>query len=97
MKQNKNEQIWRKKNERFALTLKAQRTRNMWYVDNGFSIHMTRDKNKFISLKENMDGTMSFGNDRAWNIIGIGTITLGSKEALEKDVLLDENMNHNFS
>ena len=37
---------------------------------------------------------MSFGNDRYSNVIGAGTVTLGSKDALAKDVLLVENMNH---
>lgn len=57
---------------------------------------MTEDRNKFISLKEKKDGTVSFGNDGSLNIIGAGTITLGSKDALAKDVLLNENMNHNL-
>ena len=57
---------------------------------------MIGDKNKFISLKEKKDRTMSFGNDRASNVIGIGMVTLGSKDSLTKDVLLVENMNHNF-
>lgn len=39
---------------------------------------------------------MYFGNDRASNVIGIGTITLGSRDALAKDVLLVENINHDF-
>ena len=69
---------------------------NVWYVDSGCSMHMTRDRNKFISLKENKDGTMSFGNDGSSNIIGEGTVTLGSKDAFAKDVSLFENMNHNM-
>ena len=39
---------------------------------------------------------MSFGNDRSSNVIGEGTITLGSKDALAKGVFLVENMNHNL-
>ena len=39
---------------------------------------------------------MSFGNDGSSNVIGVGTVTLGSKNALEKYVLLVENMNHNL-
>ena len=57
---------------------------------------MTGDRNNFISLKEKKDGTMSFGNDGSSNIIGVGTVTLGSKNALAKDVLLVESMNHNL-
>ena len=39
---------------------------------------------------------MSFGNDGSSNVIGVGIVTLGSKNALAKDVLLVENMNHNL-
>lgn len=94
--QNRNEQIWKRKTERCALTLKAQSNRNVWYVESGFSTHVIGDKNKLISLKEKKDGTMPFGNDRALNIIGTSTVTLGSKDELAKDVLLVENMNHNL-
>ena len=59
-------------------------------------MHMTGDRNKFVSLKEKKDGTVSFGNDRSSNVIGSGTITLGSKDALDKNVLFVENMNHNL-
>ena len=56
---------------------------------------MIGERNKFISLTEKKDGTMSFGNDGSSNVIGAGAITLGSKDALVKDVLV-ENMNHNL-
>ena len=39
---------------------------------------------------------MSFGNDGSSNVIRSGTVTLGSKYALAKNVLLVENMNHNL-
>ena len=57
---------------------------------------MTRDRNKFVSLKEKKDGTISFGNDGSSNVIGSGTVTLGSKDVIAKNVLLVENMNHNL-
>ena len=57
---------------------------------------MIGDINKFVSLKEKKDGTVSFGNDGSSNVIGSSTITLGSKDALAKNVLLVENMNHNL-
>ena len=59
-------------------------------------MHMTGDRNKFVSLKEKKDGTVSFGNDGSSNVIGSGTVTLGSKDFLAKNVLLVENMNHNI-
>ena len=92
-----NEQTWKKKNtDNCALTLKAQNNKDVWYVDNGFSTHMTGDRRKFVSLKEKKDGTVSFGNDGSSNVIGSGTITLGRKGVIAKNVLLVENMNHNL-
>ena len=57
---------------------------------------MTRDRKKFAPMKEKKDGTVSFGNDGSSSVIGSGTVTLGSKDALAKNVLLVENMNHNL-
>ena len=57
---------------------------------------MTGDRNKFVSLKEKKDGTVSFGNDGSSNVIGSSIVTLRSKDALAKNVLLVENMIHNL-
>ena len=92
-----NEQIWKKKKtDNCALALKAQNNKDMWYVNSICSTHMTRDRRKFLSLKEKKDGTVSFGNDGSSNVIGSGTITLISKDVIAKNVLLVENMNHNL-
>jgi hypothetical protein len=42
---------------------------------------MTGDKNIFITLKKERDGSVSFGNENSTKIIGKGTIKLGSKDA----------------
>ena len=41
-------------------------------------------------------GTISFGNDGSSNVIGLGTVTLGSKDVIANNVLLIENKNHNL-
>ena len=84
-----NERTWKeKKTDNCALTLKAQNNKDAWYVDNSCSMHMTGDRRKFVSLKEKKDGTVSFGNDGSSNVIGSGTVTLGSKDVIAKNVLL---------
>jgi hypothetical protein len=93
--------IWiRKKDkpnvEECSLALQVQRRRSDWYVDNGFSKHMTGDKNRFITLKKEKDGSVSFGNDNSARIIGKGTVKLGSKDAKIENFLLVENMKHNL-
>ena len=53
-----NEQKWKKKeNDNCALAFKAQKNKDVWYVDSGCSTHMTGDRNKFVSLKERKDGS----------------------------------------
>ena len=59
-------------------------------------MHMTGDIKKYVSMKEKKDGTVSFGNVGSSNVIGLGTVTLGSKDSLANNVLLVENMNHNL-
>ena len=49
---------------------------------------MTGDRNKFVSMKEKKDGTISFGNDGSSNVIGLGTVTLGRKYVIAKNVQL---------
>ena len=56
---------------------------------------MTGNKNTFLSLQEK-EGTVTFGNDGSSKILGKGRVNLGSKDAFTKNVLLIENMKHNF-
>ena len=86
----------KKKNDNCALAFKAQKKKYVWYVDSGCSTHMTRDRNKFVSMKEKKEGTVSFGNDGSSNVIGSSTVTFGSKYSLAKNALLVENMKHNL-
>jgi hypothetical protein len=57
---------------------------------------MTGDKNRFITLKKERDGPVSFGNDNSAKIIGKGTVKIGSKDAKGKNVLLVESMKHDL-
>ena len=57
---------------------------------------MNGDRNMFLSLKKEKEGIVTFGNDNLAKILGKGTISLGSKDALAKNVLLIENMKHNI-
>jgi hypothetical protein len=59
------------------LSLQAQHNKHKWYVDNGCSNHMTGDKDMFITLKRERDGSISLGNDNLTRIIGRGIVNLG--------------------
>jgi hypothetical protein len=57
---------------------------------------MTGDKNRFLTLKKERYGSVSFGNDNSTIIIGRCTIKLGSKDAMVENFLLVEDMKHNL-
>jgi hypothetical protein len=57
---------------------------------------MTGDKHKFITLKKERDGLVSFGNDNSTKFTGNDTIKLESKDAMEENVLLVEDLKHNL-
>jgi hypothetical protein len=95
------QRIWRRKHDQFnieecSLALQSQHKKSGWYVDNNCSKHIIGDKNRFLTLKKERDGSVSFGNDNSTRIIGIHTIKLGSKDAKAENVLLVEDMKHNL-
>ena len=81
--------------EECGIVLTTQNSRIHWCIDSGFSRHMTGNKNTFRTLQEK-EGTMMFGNDNPSRILGKGKVSLGSKDASSKNVLLIKNMNHNI-
>jgi hypothetical protein len=93
--------IWRRKeipnNEycRIALTAEECKEEDEWYIDSGCSSHMTRDQDKFISLKRK-GGNVAFGDDSSAKILGEGVVELGRKNVKAKNVLLVEDLNHNL-
>jgi hypothetical protein len=96
-----NTSVWRRKSdqqekEENNLALHAQRKTNQWYVDSGCSKHMTGDQSRFLVLKREKGGNVTFGNDVSAKIIGKGTINLGNEKAKEENVLLIEDMKHNL-
>jgi hypothetical protein len=93
--------IWKRKQDKLnmeecLISLQSQSKKNDWYVDNGCSKHMIGDKDKFVTLKKERYGLVLFGNDNSTKIIRKCTVRLGSKYAMEKNVLLVENMKHNM-
>jgi hypothetical protein len=67
-----------------------------WYVDSGCSKDMAGDKDRFITLKKERDGSISFGNDHSAKIIGRGIVNLRRKYAKEENVLFVEDMKQNL-
>jgi hypothetical protein len=57
---------------------------------------MTGDRDKFLTLRKERDGSVSFGNDDSTKIIGKGTIRIENKNTMAEIVQLVENMKHNI-
>ena len=57
-------------NEECTLALQDKQKKHGWYVDNGYSKHMTSDRDMFLKLRKERDGSVSFGNDDSAKIIG---------------------------
>jgi hypothetical protein len=57
---------------------------------------MTGDRDMFLTLQKERDGSVSFGNDDSSKIIGKGTVRIGNKNTKAENVLLLEDMKHNL-
>jgi hypothetical protein len=92
-----NVKFWKKKeSNNYGLVLSAQRKMKPWYIDSGFSKHMTGDKGKFLSLSESKSGTVAFGNDAPGKIKGKGMVSLSNGKGKAQDVLLVDGLKHNL-
>ena len=49
---------------------------------------MTSDRDKFLTLRKERDGSVSFENDDSSKIIGKGTVWIGNKNEKAENVLL---------
>jgi hypothetical protein len=50
-------------NEECTLALQYKQKKHGWYVDSGYSKHMTGDRDRFLTLRKEIDGSVSFRND----------------------------------
>jgi hypothetical protein len=67
-KQEPQKMTWIRKQDQYSngectVALQAKHKKRGWYVDNGCSKHMTGDRDKFLTLRKERDGLVSFGND----------------------------------
>ena len=68
---------------------------NRWYLDSGFSRHMTADKTKFCLLTENDGGQVTFGGNSKEKIIGFGKVGKSLSSYID-DVMLVEGLAYNL-
>jgi hypothetical protein len=64
-------------NEECTLALQSKKKKHGWYFENGCSKHMTGDKDNFLTLRKESNGSFSFVNDDSAKSIGKGTDRFG--------------------
>jgi hypothetical protein len=57
---------------------------------------MIGDRDKFLTLRKERNGSVSFGNDNSVKIVGEGTVRIGNKNEKAQNVLLVEDMKHSL-
>ena len=67
----------------------------LWYLDNGYSRHMTGDKSLFKSLKEKVGDYVTFGDGSHAQVLGKGTVEIPGLPLL-KDVLYIKGLKANL-
>jgi hypothetical protein len=67
------------RNEECTLALQAKQKKHGWYVDSGCLKHMAGDRDMFLTLRKEIDGSVSFGNDDSTKIIGKCIVKIGNK------------------
>jgi hypothetical protein len=93
--------VWKRKQEEqkkeeCGLALYAQNEGNQWYIDSGCSKHMTGDQTKFLTLKEEKGGRVTFGDNGSARIVGKGIVSLDNGKTKTHNALYVEGLKHNI-
>jgi hypothetical protein len=76
-------------------TLYDKKNKDMWVIDSGCSIHMTRYRTNFITLKKK-EGNVTFGDNGRSKIVGKGTLSLDNEKSKIEKVMHIEDIQHNI-
>ncbi|XP_070025170.1 uncharacterized protein [Nicotiana sylvestris] len=71
------------KNKVFAETRTVKGSGQQWFMDSGYSKHMTRNTTDFLSLKALQKGSVSFGNGKKGYILGVGKVGKSLTRSIE--------------
>lgn len=74
---------------------KAESTKDIWFLDSGYSRHMIGDKNKFIKHEAKRGRNVTLDDNGKRKIIGIGNIYITPTLTI-KDVLLVKGLKQNL-
>jgi hypothetical protein len=91
----KRKEIPHNENYRIVIVAKEFKEEDEWFIESGFSSHMTEDQRKFFNLKKE-SGNVAFGDDSSTKILGKGIVKIGSENVKAGKVLLVEYLKHNI-
>jgi hypothetical protein len=87
----RNASTWKKKDsEKCGLLLSTQKQKEPWYIDSGYSKHMTRDKDTFMSISKSKTRNVTFGNDEPGKIKGKGMVSLSNDKGKVQDCVTED-------
>ena len=86
-KDQKKKEVVEKKTESM-IALCEMENQNIWHIDNGCSKHMSGDTNKFMSLRRDKKGKVTFGDNISSKIIGKATVAIRDNQIKVENVLL---------
>ena len=72
-----------------------RRVRTKWFLDSGYSKHMTGEYTLLSSFKRKEGGQVTFGDNSKGNIFGYGIVSNITSSYIENVQLVD-NLKHNL-
>ena len=66
-----------------------------WFLDSGYSRHMTGNKSRFRNIRPKDGGVLKFAYGIKLKIIGVGNVDKNNFDLIT-DVMLVEGLTHNF-
>ena len=69
--------------------------KELWYLDSGYSRHITGDKSKFAKFELKDEGFMTYGDNNKGRILESGVINNGASFNIH-NMLLIEGLKHNL-
>ena len=73
----------------------SQVRKKYWIIVSGYSHHMTCDMSMFVKFRSHDGGIVKVGNNAAYHITRIGSITLDGKTYTD-DVYFVDGLKHNL-
>ncbi|RDX73322.1 hypothetical protein CR513_47096, partial [Mucuna pruriens] len=77
------------------ICLKIERKHLSWYLDSGYSCHMTGERSMFQDLRTKIRGWVTFRGNLKDKIVGVGRISKHSFPSID-NVLFVEGLKHNL-